>query len=118
MPTIKQCKAIDFSKVKGHYKGKEWMALEDKEKACKGKIERFKAATSEEWTEVKRGILLMGGKEVIKNDKGMWGCDFNTKDGKHCATFTYINGMRKIMKPFKVRKRSDGKLTSRLRIGG
>lgn len=97
---------IDFSKA-GSYKGKKWLELEAKLAKFQGKVRRFKSANSEEWTEVKKGRLFIGGSEVIENDFGIWGGNFQTIDGKHTITETYVYGMKKDLLPFTIRKRSE-----------
>lgn len=103
-----KCDVIDFSKPKG-YKTKDWLALEDLQKRCKGKIKKWRSAQGGDFTEVKKGVLHQGGSLVIKNDRGIWGCDYQTKDEKHCMTGTFVDGMRKVFGKIKVIKRSNNK---------
>jgi hypothetical protein len=109
-----KCNIIDYSKEGLHYKNKKWLAMEEKQKLCKGKTKKWRAATGKDFTEVKKGILVYGGSPVIVNDK-YGACDYNTKDGKHCMTSTFVTGMRDdVFGNFKVIKQSDGKTTNKL----
>lgn len=106
------CEVIDFSKPK-KYKDKDWLAMEEKQKMCKGKIKKWRSAQGGDFVEVKNGALHIGGYPVIKNDKGFWGCDYQTetKSGqtKNCATSSFISDMTEFFGNFDVIKRSNNK---------
>lgn len=107
-----ECSVIDYSKH--HYEDKGWKKLKELQSGeCSGKVKKWRCATCKDFTEVKKGILVYAGSPVIINDK-FGGCDFNTKDGKHCMTHTFVDGMREPFGNFKVIKQSDGKTTLNL----
>jgi len=106
------CKVIDFSKPK-KYKDKDWLDMEEKQKMCKGKIKKWRSAKGGDFVEVRNRALYIGDNPVIKNDRGFWGCDYQTenKSGyrKDCVTSTFISSMVEVFGNFDVIKRSNNK---------
>lgn len=106
------CKIIDFSKPK-HYKDKEWVALEEKEKECMGKIEKFCSAEGS-CSEVKNKRLYENGQKVYKW-KG-WGIGtgsiyYEAGKGKYKKSLGYLDEVRmkdkkKMLKHFIVEDRT------------
>ena len=101
MAKINKCKIIDFSKA-GSYKGKKWKELQEREKECRGKVEKW-APISGEITEVKKGRLIHKARPVCKNGRSNE-FEFNDKRGGFAMTKTYYSGMKDVLKKFKIPK--------------
>lgn len=97
---------IDYTKPKG-YKTKDWIAMETLQENSKGKITKWRASGSKEFTEVKNSRLFIEGTPVKRVKMGgtmteKWVDYRYGKYGQHSVNKDHIDYLKKLLKPFKL----------------